>query len=77
MESELETTLARYQQEASMINSRLVKLKHEEEALYREKEEFIKQQKILESEFEKLNEAAKNIQAKSEEIEEFAKVRMF
>lgn len=73
----MESTLARYQQEASMISSRLIKLKHDEEALYREKEEFIKQQKILESEFEKLNEAAKNIQEKSEEIEEFAKVRLF
>lgn len=39
-----------------------------------EKEEFVKQQKLLKDEFDKLNMAGKEVQQRSQEIDEFAVV---
>lgn len=71
-ESDLEATLTRYQHESNTFNTRLSKVKQEEASLLAEKEEFVKQQKLLKDEFDKLNMAGKEVQQRSQEIDEFA-----
>jgi len=71
-ETDLESVISRYEKESSTVGVRLARLKSEEEKLAEAKREYVKQQQLLDEEFDRLNTAGERIQKKSEEIEEYA-----
>lgn len=56
-ETDLESVISRYEKESSTVGVRLARLKSEEEKLAEAKREYVKQQQLLDEEFDRLNTA--------------------
>lgn len=66
--------MSRYQHEASTIGVRIAQIKQQEDQLLCEKDEFVQQRKSMDLETERLRQASRDVQLRSEEIEKFAQV---
>ena len=66
--------MSKYHYETASLDVRLKELRRQEDELTSHKEEYVKQKNLLEKEYEQVRLASQQVQQRSEEVEEFAKV---